>query len=258
MSEIKILGAYGGRGKNQATTTIQLNDHVVIDAGNILNPLGQKAKKIDHIFLTHCHLDHIVDLPFLIDAFFEKRTAPLHIYALPDTVTALKKHILNWDIWPDFNEIELINTDSKSLLLHPVAFGENYTVEGITLKPMQTNHTVPSCGYVVTKEDKKEVMITADTYICDTIWDELNSNTNIKTLVIECSFPSNLSSLAEASKHLTPLLLSFELKKLQRDDVDIYINHMKPDFVETMKQEFVELGLSDSLTFLTDGDTITL
>ena len=29
--------------------------------------LGKKARKIDHIFLSHCHLDHIIDIPFLIE-----------------------------------------------------------------------------------------------------------------------------------------------------------------------------------------------
>ena len=257
MSEICVLGAYGGRGKNQATTCVQLNDHIVIDAGNILNPLGQDAKKIDYIFLTHCHLDHIVDIPFLIDAFFEKRTAPLHIYALQATLDMLKKHILNWDVCPDFNEIELINSDHKSILLHAVEFGQTYTIDEISLKPIKTNHTIPSCGYTVTKEGKK-ILMTADTYICDEIWDEINNDHDIKSLIIECSFPSNLSSLAEASKHLTPLLLSFELEKLKRDDVKIYINHMKPDFVEVMKNEFTELGLDKRINLLEDGHIITL
>lgn len=256
MSTIKFLGAYGGRGSGQNTTCVQLSERVTIDAGNILNPLGEDANTIDHIFLSHCHLDHIIDIPFLIDAFFVRRKAPLNIYALPETIASLKQHILNWNIWPNFNDIDLIGQKEKSIQFVPITCGETYHVDGLSLKPVATNHTVPSCGYVVEKEGKK-VLLTLDTHINDTVWEEINRDCDINTLVIEVSFPSRMAKLAEASRHMTPLLLQDELKKITREEpLCIYVNHMKPDLVDEIRRELQELDLP--VVMLHDGYTITL
>lgn len=256
MAKITVLGAYGGRGANQGTTSFQLNKSVVIDAGNILNPLGKKARKIDHIFLSHCHLDHIIDIPFLIDAFFAYRKEPLYIHALPQTIASLKKHILNWEIWPDFNDIDLLGQKEKSIVFNEIELDREYSVDGLRLKPIETNHTVPSCGYVVTKKEKK-ALLTLDTHLCDRIWDEINGDFDINTLIIEASFPSRLNKLAEMSGHLTPELLAGELKKIKRDKpLNIYINHLKPDFKDEISQEIKYLGLD--VTILEDGFTLSL
>lgn len=63
MNFIKILGASGSKAKNQNTTSFQIFKDIIIDAGNVLNSLGNEAKDINHIFLTHSHADHITDLP---------------------------------------------------------------------------------------------------------------------------------------------------------------------------------------------------
>lgn len=256
MAKIRVLGAYGGRGASQNTTSFLLSRRVAIDAGNILGPLGRKARRIDHIFLSHCHLDHIIDIPFLIDAFFAQRTEPLYIHALPKTIESIKKHILNWDIWPDFNDIDLLGQKEKSILFEPIEFDREYAVDGLVLKPIATNHTVPSCGFVVTKKGQK-ALLTLDTYLCDRVWEEINGDFDINTLIIEVSFPSRMEKLAEASKHLTPKLLVSEMKKIKRDTpLNIYINHLKPDFFDEITDEIAQLGLD--VTVLEDGDTIDL
>ena len=69
---IKILGAFGSKTNDTAMTCIQIDDNIVIDAGNILLGLKDDARNIDHIFLTHSHMDHIADIPFLIDIYFDE------------------------------------------------------------------------------------------------------------------------------------------------------------------------------------------
>ena len=80
MNYIKILGASGTKTKNSGTTSFQISKEIVVDAGNIINILGEQAQFINHVFLTHSHSDHINDLPFLIESFFENRTEPLNIH----------------------------------------------------------------------------------------------------------------------------------------------------------------------------------
>lgn len=108
-NSIKVLGAYGSKSLDSNTTCIQINTNSVIDAGNIVKGLGTKAEYIDNIFLTHSHLDHLNDIPYLLDIFYEKRKKPITIYGTSKTLENLRNYILNWEIWPDFSEIELLN-----------------------------------------------------------------------------------------------------------------------------------------------------
>ncbi len=256
-NKIKVLGAFGGKGVDMNNTCIQVTANIVIDAGNILKGIGEKASQINHIFLTHSHLDHIVDIPFLSDAYFEKRKKPITVYALKETIEHLNKYIFNWNIWPDFCEIDLIGQNSSAIKFVELKSNEQIEFEDCKIKAIKTNHTTSSCGYVITKNNNS-LLFTSDTYRCDTIWEELNNNKNIKTLIIDVSFPSRLASLAKNSKHLTPNDLKEELKKLKRDDITIFINHLKPSYIKEIKEEILKLNILNGGDILADGDIIDL
>jgi len=235
-SSIKILGAYGGKSTNMQLTSLQLSKEVVLDAGNILEGLGNGIKNVNHVFITHSHLDHINDIGFLIDATFETRKIPLKIYARRKTLDDIHKYILNWDIWPDFTAINLIGTTTPSVELIEIKLHEVVEVDGCKIKAIENNHTPSSNGYVIEK-GKSAILFSSDTYCCDSIWEEVNENKKITAVIIDVSFPSRMAQLAFDSKHLTPKLLIEELKKLKRDDVSIYVNHIKPAYkVELLKE----------------------
>lgn len=254
---IRILGAYGGKGVDINNTSIQIDKHTTIDAGNILKGIGKDAKYINKIFLTHSHLDHIVDIPFLIDSFFENREIPIKIYALKETINHLKKHLFNWDIWPDFSQINLINKKLKAIEFIEIKVNKTMKFDDFSIKAIKTNHTISSCGYVIKKKNNA-IFFTADTYKCNTIWEELNLNKSIKTLIIDVSFPSRLSNIAKKSNHLTLKDLLKELEKLKRDDICIYINHLKPSYVKEIKKEVEELNSKYNIQLLNDGDILNL
>jgi cAMP phosphodiesterase len=236
---IKILGAYGGKSTNMQLTSIQLSKEVVLDAGNILEGLGNGIKNINHVFISHSHLDHINDIGFLIDATFEQRTQPLKIYGREKTLSDIQNHILNWDIWPDFTKINLIGSEQKAIELIPVELNEIIEVDGCKIKAVQNNHTSSSNGYVIEKENRA-LLFTSDTYCCDAIWEEVNSNEKISSVIVDVSFPSRMEQLAYDSKHLTPKLLLKELEKLERDDVIIHINHIKPSYKVELVKEIIK------------------
>lgn len=254
MRYLRMLGAYGGRGDNRATTSVMVSENIVIDAGNIMAPLGNFAGKIDYIFLTHCHLDHIVDIPFLIDAFYTQRETPITILGLKETLATLKTHILNWDIWPDFNEIKLINKTDKSIVLREIEIDETVTIGSYDLKAIKTNHTVPSCGYAI-RHNGRTILFTSDTCINDEVWEQINGDESIFAAIIDCSFPSTLEQLALDSRHLTPRLLSSELTKLRRE-IQTYIFHIKPSFEAQIKAELDDYENLSDVVVLRDGDRI--
>ena len=256
---IKILGAYGAKTDNTAMTCIQVDHEILIDAGNILLGLEEKAQLINHIFLTHTHLDHIADIPFLVDVFFDERKSPLFVYGTKGTLENLKKYIFNWEIWPDFTKIPLDKNAGMAIQLIEINIDETTLINDTKIKAIKNNHTDGSCGYVIEKNDNA-IFFTSDTGKCKNIWDEINNNKKINSVIIDVSFPSHLNKLAIDSLHLTPKLLHEDLVHLQRDDVKIFINHLKPSFIPNIYEE-VNVTYPNILNggrILKDGDIINL
>ncbi len=235
-NDIRFLGTSGSKKDGLSSSCVQVTDTIVIDAGNLIHGLKDEAIHVEHIFLTHSHLDHINDIAFLIDTYLIERETPLKIYGLKETLEALNENIFNWDIWPDFKKISLIKSGHKAIEFIELELNKEYTFKDVTLKPIAMNHTVPTCGYVI-KKDNFSLIYATDTYICDTIWEEANNNLDIKSIVIDVSFPSELEELAKKSKHLTPMLLKHELLKLNRDDITIHVTHIKPNYQEIVEKE---------------------
>ena len=100
----QVLGCYGGTALDKHTTSFLLDDTTLIDGGTILSVLSKKSlAKIQRIFLSHVHLDHVKEIPFFIAAAAAfNRDRPIEIYALEEVIQALDEHLFNGVIWPDF------------------------------------------------------------------------------------------------------------------------------------------------------------
>jgi len=256
MNSIEFLGTGGTRTPTQGTTCVRVSKHCVIDAGNLINTLGDNIFTIEHIFLTHSHLDHIIDIPFLADLFVTQKSIALKIYALKETLDDLRQFIFNHRIWPNFEEINLIGHENKTIELIEISPEQAYPIDGVILTPFKTNHTDGSCGYKIEKNGSG-ILFTADTYKCPRIWELLDENPHIHTLVIEVSFPSSFEKLAFDSKHLTPSLLKSELEQCQREDFGVYAMHLKTLFAPTIIHELNTMQLlRNGGKVLSDYDTI--
>ncbi len=239
---IQILGAYGTRLKGFGTTSIALNEANVIDAGNLLDTLEEFTTKIETIWLTHSHLDHIADIAYILDDYYMQLEHPIRIAARAETIKTLRECFFNEKIWPDFSKIKLANANGYCIEYYPIELGKRYEIgKNETIEAFETDHTVPSCGYIYTQEGSS-ILITADTYDITNIINIIDQRLDITAAVFECSFPANMQQLAKESKHLTPKLLFSRLEKLERDDVKIYINHIKPMFLKQMITEIETYG----------------
>jgi len=251
--QITILGAYGTKAKGHGTSAFLLNSKNVIDAGNLLEPMNIESIDIENIWMTHSHLDHIIDIAYILDNYFNLRKKSLNIIGLPETIKAIKENFLNNTIWPDFSKIPLTLSKQMAVTYTEIEVGKEYQIgEKEYIKAFLTDHTVKSCGYVVTKKDSS-VLITADTYSLDTVISEIESNKKIKSIVIECSFPSELKVLAKESKHLTPEILFKQLENLKRENLLLYINHIKPAYFKRISDEIEEYRGDWSVEILKDG-----
>ncbi len=94
--KLVILGCCGGIGGARRTTAMLLDDDVLIDAGTGVGELSlEQMARVDHVFLTHSHLDHCGFIPLLADAVAFLRNRPLLVHALPQTIAALEDNLLN-------------------------------------------------------------------------------------------------------------------------------------------------------------------
>jgi len=255
-NEITILGANGTKGQEGGTSAFYINNKNVIDAGNLLVPLKEAVAEIETVWLTHSHLDHIIDIAYILDSYFRERQKPLVIRGLPETLEAVKIHFMNDIIWPDFSKIMLNDSKGPALIYKPITLSTPYILDERTkIEAFATDHTVPSCGYIVTQENSA-VLITADTYSLENVVKNIVSNEMIKALVVECSFPDEMEYLAKVSKHLTAALLFDGLKSVEDRGLALYINHIKPLHHQKIAAEISRKKGPWTVKILKDGEKI--
>lgn len=237
--KVRILGCSGGiGGKSQRTTSFLVDDDILVDAGTGVADLSiDELVKIDHVFLTHSHLDHIACLPLLIDTAGDMRQQPLIVHALDATLELLRNHIFNWAIWPDFCQIP--SEDAPFLRYQSLRVGERLELDGRRFTALPANHTVPAVGYHL-DSGAASLVFTGDTGPCPELWRAVNKIQNLRHLIVETAFSNRERELAEVSLHLCPSMLAEELINLQRE-TEIFITHLKPGQSELMMQEVLDV-----------------
>jgi len=256
MAYIKVLGAYGGKHAHKHTTSFRVSDEIIIDAGNIIDGLSNEAVKVRHIFLTHAHFDHIIDIPFLVDSLFSELETSITIHALPHTIDSIRKHLMNDDLWPDFSRIPIPATGEPAVVYHELAYDQTCTVGDFSLTPIRAEHIVPTCGYIV-EHCGARMLLSGDTYVNPEVARRINEDPHISVLLLELSFPSRLEKIARDSMHLTPVLAVEMLRQITRRDIKVYFYHMKPAYCGEIERELRELmGRGASYWLLDDNEVI--
>ena len=235
---IRVLGCSGGIGGRHLRTTSFLADHdILIDAGTGVGDLaiGELAL-VDHVFLTHSHLDHTVCLPFIVDTVGDLRTRPLIVHATEPTLQSLRAHLFNWSSWPDFSVIP--SPEKPFIVFSRIEVGVAVEIGGRRITPLPADHTVPGVGFQL-DSGTASFVFSGDTGPCPALWESINQIENLRYLVIECAFSNREKDLALLSKHLCPSLLMDELAQLRRP-ADVFVTHLKPGQIELTMQEVEE------------------
>jgi len=236
---LRVLGCSGSIGGQQNRTTSFLVDQdILLDAGTGVGDLSlAELTLIDHIFITHSHLDHVDSIAFFLDSVGALRPKPVTVYTTKPTIEILKKNLFNWDIWPDFTVIP--TPEEPWLRYQEIVVGEVITLGSRKVTVLPAIHTVPAVGYQL-DSGKSSLVFTGDTGPNDGLWDVVNKIENLKFLIIETAFSDKERRLAELALHLCPSMLAEELAKLQKP-AEIYITHLKPSEIELTMQEIEEL-----------------
>lgn len=240
--KVRILGASGGIGVGRYTTSILIDDDLLIDGGDGVGTLTlERMSSIRSLFVTHSHLDHVCHIPLLLDGLFEQLAAAgesLVVYGQADTLQAIKANIFNDVIWPDFGRLPV--PERPVLTYQEVVPGEIIELGGRKIEMIEMDHIVPAVGYLVTAGEK-HFAFSGDTGKTERFWSRLNELDDLALLVVESAYPNEMSELAGLAKHYCPITLASDLQGL-RHDPDIYITHLKPGMEDKVCLQLEELS----------------
>ncbi len=249
--QFRVLGCYGAREPGCNLASFLINGSLLVEAGSAASTLTiDEQARLSGIVLTHAHLDHVAEIPYLADNIFGKRESPLPIISVKSVLEDLHKHIFNNVIWPDFTAISSGN--STVLKFVPLKEGEEHRVGDIRLTAHPVSHKVRAVGYIF-RDRSGSLLYTGDTGPTEAIWQRGHELSDLRAIITEVSFPNKLQDLAEVAKHLTPATLYEELGKMP-PGVPVYLFHEKAQFREELLSELNALGDS-RLRFLVQGET---
>ncbi len=246
---LRVLGSSGAEllGYNQPAFLI--DNEILLDGGTIGSRLNEAEQwKIKNILITHSHLDHIKAIPFLADnIIIRNKRHSITLYGIKDTLTALRKNLLNDKLWPDFTKIS--TAIEPVVKLRQITAGRPFKVNSYTIAAYGVNHSVPAVGYVIRDKNGRVLLYTGDTGPTDKIW---KIPDKVNTVIVEVSFPNSMEALARKTGHLTARLLRNELDKMNGFPEKIYITHPKPQYIEKIKKEIREIR-NRKIELLKDG-----
>ena len=255
----QVLGCSGAIAAGCKTTAFLLDDDVLIDAGTGVGDLPLAAlAKIEHILISHSHLDHIVSIALLADSVMRQRQAegrgPIRVHALPETLAALRAHIFNGVIWPDFTRLP--SAEHPVLELLPFAVGDVLALGSRRIEVLSAAHSVPAVGFAADGGDAGWWVYTGDTGPNPALWQRLR-RMQVAHLVIETAFSDEERQIARISRHLCPTALGDELAQLE-GSVDVHITHVKPGEMDAVMGAIGRLGSPHRIHALAAGQMMRL
>lgn len=260
---IRVLGCSGSIAARCHTTAFLLDDDILIDAGSGVGELRlDELARIDHVLVSHSHLDHILSIPLLADSVMKLRAGangmadlrPIHVHALPETLEAMRQHIFNGVIWPDFTRLP--SASHPVLVLHEFTVGQQLTfaarggLDDRRVHVLPAAHTVPGVGFGV-ETPQGWWVFSGDTGPNPALWSAL-AGQRIAQLVIETAFGNEEAHLAHISGHLSPQSLAKELAQLD-GEVSVYITHPKPGEVPSVLAQIRALDTQHRIEPLREG-----
>lgn len=237
---LKVLGAYGASDAEHNLTGYLLDDWLAVDAGTLTSKLSfAQQGRIQCVFITHPHADHIRDLPHLIHNRFSQNAGTLTIFASRDVMDLLTKNVFNGVIWPDFSLLSSPLTGKPVVQYRALAPGKKVTFNDVGLTSIPVDHAIPASGVIV-EMGGQAITFTGDTGPTNDIWKRTNKIANVVAIVTEASFPNDQQTLADETAHLSPQTFGEELKKITVD-APVYASHRKIPFERDIESQIKNL-----------------
>jgi ribonuclease BN (tRNA processing enzyme) len=250
--KLQVLGCAGGiGGRERLTTCLLLDSDILLDAGTGLATLDmEQLVKIEHVFLSHSHLDHITGLALLADAVLGKRAGPVTIHATEKVIATLTDHFFNWQIWPDFTKIP--TAEDPILRWEPMQAGVTIDLQGRFITSNPVNHAVDATGYLV-REKEVSFLFTGDMATTPALWEKMRIEPALGKVIVDCSFTNADFELARVSGHYCPQSLLADIQGMPAS-TEFLIYHLKPGQEDMIMQELHVAANGRSFEALKHGD----
>lgn len=233
--KIRVLGAYGAEGLAQRPSAFLVDDRILVDAGTVTGALSVAEQlEVEHVLVSHAHLDHIAGLAFLTETLACAPAArPVTVAGVEPVVQALRTSVFNNVVWPDFAQIP--SPTAPVLKYRSLVEGAEQRLGELWVTPVGVSHSVPATGFII-HDGARGFIYSGDTGPTQALWAAARGLTGLRAVILECAFPNRLRALADTARHLTPELVRRELDKLP-PGVPVWIFHLKPQFQQEITEE---------------------
>lgn len=254
--EFKVLGCHGGETPNHRPPAFAIDGRAVIDAGSLTSVLTlEEQQKIEFVLISHAHVDHVRDLALIADTRAQMGGPPLTVASTKGTISALKRHMFNQKLWPDFTNIP--SRQNPTVVFKTIRPDVTTKLSRFFVTPIEVNHTVEAVGFIVS-DGRSSVVYSGDTGPTERLWQIVKHREDISALVMEVAFPNRRRKLAIASGHHTPKLLEKGLRMLgNKRDLPVLLFHIKPVFQREVERDLLRIK-GRNLTLLQLGDQFLL
>jgi ribonuclease BN (tRNA processing enzyme) len=223
-----------------ALTGFVLDGTLAIDAGPLgtFGTLAQQAA-LEHILLTHAHIDHVAGLPVLLDTVYRLDNSPPTVHGTRETLGILQRDLFNDRLMPDFIGMSKVMT--PFVHLKEIEPNRPFRLGKYSITPLPVDHVIPTVAYLIDDQTSAIAILTDTAPIADVMqplarWPRLNA------VFLECSFPFRLHDIALASKHLTTETFA-DMARLLPSTVPVYAIHIKPRFYSEIAAELKALQM---------------
>lgn len=138
--------------RTRASIALLEEETTIIDASpDLPSQLEREGiRKIDNMFITHWHFDHVWGLAELVEPSFMSNWAPVDLYIPEKSI-------------PFFDEAMGYMRKVMELDIHPVNPGDTVELTDMSVEVVKTNHSPDSVGYIL--DTGKRLAYLLDSYI---------------------------------------------------------------------------------------------
>ena len=255
--EIRVLGAHNCETKTSSCVSLLIDNKLAVEAGGLTSKLTlDEQAGVEAIIISHKHMDHIRDIPSLALNSFRRQTS-FKLYSTDNVCHAIKDHLLNNEIYPEFQKIP---EDKPTVCFMEIVPLVLQSIGGYAVTAVPVKHAGGAVGYQVKDKKGRTFFYTGDT---GPGIEEAWRHTAPQLLIIEVTMHNALEEFALATGHLTPRLLETELASFRAVNgylPPILVIHMDAELEPQIKSELetVKEHLQADITIAHEGMALTV